>query len=80
MEALIAVDDKTEQIEVGRPHRQPFELIDGVIVDQGRIVLDALVGNLQGWQHALGQRVERRHLGAALDFAFDLTDAESRGS
>ena len=47
MEALIAVDDKAEQIEVRSPHRQPFELIDGVIADQGRIVLDAFVGNLQ---------------------------------
>ena len=76
MEALIAVDDKTEQIEIGGPHGQPFELIDRVIVDQGRIVRDALIGNLQGRQHALGQRVERRHLGAALNFAVHLTDAD----
>jgi hypothetical protein len=31
MEALTAVDDKAEQIEVRRPGWEPFELVDRVI-------------------------------------------------
>jgi hypothetical protein len=46
MEALIAVDDKAEQIEVRRPLREPFQLVDRVIAHQGGIIFDALVGNL----------------------------------
>ena len=46
MEALIPMEDEAEQIEVRRPHWQPFELVDGIIVHQGRIVRDALIGNL----------------------------------
>jgi hypothetical protein len=48
MEAPIAVDDKAEQVEVHRPRRQPFELIDGVIADHGirawRLLEQALEG------------------------------------
>ena len=79
MEALIAVDDKAEQIEVRGPHREPFELIDGVIADQGRIIRDAFVGNLQHREHALRQCIQGLELGASLNFPFDLTGAEIFG-
>jgi hypothetical protein len=75
MAVLIAVDDKTEAIELGGPHREPFELIDRVIGNQGCIVRKALVGHFPGWQHALGPRIEGRHRGTALDFAFARTEA-----
>jgi hypothetical protein len=49
MEPLIAVVDKTQQVQVHDPGVQPLQPEDRVIRHQGRIIFDAFLGNLQRW-------------------------------
>jgi hypothetical protein len=49
---------------------------DGVIRDQGGVVFDAFIGNLQRRQQPVRQMVQVMNLLTATDFALDLTGAE----
>jgi len=79
MESLIAVIDKTEQIDTNGPLLQLLQPEDRVIRHQRGIVFDTFIGNLQCWQKRVGQGIQVIDLSTTLDFAFDFTGTEISG-
>ena len=79
MESLIAVVDKTEQIDTDGPLLQLLQPEDRVIRHQRGIVFDTFIGNLQCWQKRVGQGIQVIYLSTTLDFAFDFTGTEISG-
>jgi len=68
--------DEAQQVQIDRLAIHAFELVGRVVLNQRGVVPDALGGQLEAHQDALGQGKQDPQLLAALDFSEQLSVAE----
>jgi hypothetical protein len=76
---LIAMGDEAKQVEIDQPRVELLEAEDRIIADQGGIVFDAFIGNLQLRHDTLRQLIERTQLIGTADFLAHFTQTEILG-